>query len=324
MKNKYIIAIVLILFVAVILVQYKIYHVSKNNSVTADSGKILGIKDNPANVSLKELKIDNLIKIPIRKSKVKDPLIYAKNYILFEPSSGYVLVEKDSHVQVPVASTTKIMTAIIVLEKYKLDDVITISNNAASQIGSDINLRRDEKLTVKDLMYALLIQSANDAASALSENVPGGTTEFVRTMNEKAQFLGMKDTKFKDPAGLDDTGLSTAFDLAIAFSYATKNDLFNKIIGTEEYTITSTDGKWSHNLSNSNRMIKGDEPLYYSPVIGGKTGFTPDAGHCLVAVANNNGHKLISVILHTIEEKADSSAKESRKLLQWGFDNFEF
>lgn len=329
MKTKILIAVIVVLIVGIFVVQYNIHKTRRTNTtVIADSqngGTVKGVAINLADLNLPEIGNINIVNQPVRKAGVKEALIYAKNYLLMDINTGYILSEKDSNIQVPIASTTKIMTAIISLENYKLDDVITISKKAAAQIGSDINLRSNEKMTVDDLLHALLIQSGNDAAMALAEFMPnGGFDEFVSKMNKKAELLNMKDTQYKDPAGLDDTGYSTAFDLTIAMSYAAKIKHFRDIISTSEYTITSSDGSLAHKLTNSNRLIKSDEQLYDSSVIGGKTGFTPAAGHCLISLASKNNHELVSVVLHTIEEKADSSAKENIKLLQWGFSNYNF
>jgi D-alanyl-D-alanine carboxypeptidase len=141
-------------------------------------------------------------------------------------------------------------------------------------------------------------------------------------MNEKASEIGMKDTQFKDPAGLDDTGHSTAFDMAILFSYAIKNQTFKTVVGTAEKEIYSTDGSVVHKLKNTNRLTTQEIP--FDGVIGGKTGFTPDAGHALVCAAEKNGVTLISVVIKTASSANSASAEETRKLLSWGFESYTF
>jgi len=317
-QNTYII-IIIILLVGVATTQYFIYF---KNPEIINKGKVKSATTDKNDFNLPEINIKNINLAPTQKGNYTKPNILAKNYILVDSNSLYVLAEKDSNIQVPIASTTKIMTAIIVLENYKLSDVITMSQNAATQIGSDVYLRTNEKITVENLLYALLVNSGNDAAMALAENI--GLNNFINKMNEKAAYLGMNDTKYKDPAGLDDSGHSTAKDLAIITAYAINNETFKKIISTADITITSVDGKTSHKLENSNRLIKVDEPLFYNDSIGGKTGFTPDAGHCLVAAAKKDNHIIISVILNTLASTNDASARESKKLLEWGFDNYNW
>lgn len=328
-KSKILLAIIIILMVGIGVIQYQIFRVSKQEVVALnsekDSGQVKSAQIEEIDTKLPELKLDQIAKFPQRKEGSGDPRIYANNYILIDVATAYLLSEKDSKVQVPIASTTKIMTAIIVLENYQLDEIVTISQNAASQIGSDIYLMTNEKMTVKNLLYALLVKSGNDAAMALAEHInPGGLEEFVRRMNQKAEYLGLKDTEFKDPSGLDDSGHSTAFDLAVLAAYAMRNKDFNDFVETSEYTIISTDGQQAHKLETSNRLIDPKEPLYYPLATGLKTGFTPEAGHCLVAAANKDGHNLVSVVLKTFEDTKEASAKESKKFLQWGFDSFEF
>lgn len=312
---------IVILVIGIIYIQYRIMRIEDNN--IKDNGRVKSAQINFNDISIAELTTNNINLIPKKNDLFRNANIWAKNYILLDATSYYPLAEKNSHSKVPIASTTKIMTATIVLEKYNLSDIVTISANAASQIGSDVMLRSGEKLSVESLLYALLVQSGNDAAMALAENYPdGGLEGFILAMNTKAKYLGMKETQFKDPAGLDDTGHSSAFDLAIVTSYIINNPTFSKIIKTPEITINSIDGKLIHKLENSNRLIKGDEPLYYPYALGVKTGFTPEAGHCLVSAAEKNGKKIVSVVLNTIENTNDASAKESRKLLEWGFSNY--
>lgn len=312
-SNKIWIVLIVILILAIFYTGLRINNFGNDANTT---GKVKGIISEIPQMLNSDIKT-----IPQKNNSLKVNIL-AKNYVLIDADSFYPLLEKYSHSQVAIASTTKIMTAVIVLENYDLKDVVTISQNASSQIGSDIQLRTGEKLTVESLLYALLVKSGNDAAMALAEHLPGGLMTFIQKMNDKANYLGLKDTNYKDPAGLDDTGYSSAYDLAIITAYAMKNPVFNKIIRTQEFNITSIDGKISHQLESSNRLIKSDEPLYYPLAIGVKTGFTPTAGHTLVSAGESEGKILISVVLNTYENTVDASAKESRKLLKYGFDNF--
>jgi len=328
MKNSFFVIIICLLLVAIGVIQYHSFKINKKDQARAgediNQGVVKGSRTDSIDLVLPEIKSIQTVGIPTRKKDSENIKINAKNYILIHEESNYPLVEKDSHVRVPIASTTKIMTAIVALENYKLDDAVNVSQNAALQIGSDAYLKSNEKLTVKSLLYALLINSGNDAAMALAEHMSGGKDEFVKKMNDKVKYLSLNDTEFKDPAGLDDSAYSSAFDLAIITLYALRNPDFKEIIKTQEYTIVSLDGKLAHSLKTSNRLIKPDSPLYMQSAIGVKTGFTPDAGHCLVSAANKNGESLVGVVLNTLESTNDASAKESNKLLNWGYKSFEF
>jgi D-alanyl-D-alanine carboxypeptidase (penicillin-binding protein 5/6) len=258
---------------------------------------------------------------PTVQRNAPKPDVSAYHYILADMDSGADLASKDIYTQVPIASTTKIMTAIVVLKNYNLNDVVTVTSEAANQIGSDAHLRVGERITVLNLLYCLLIPSGNDAAYALAEHMSQDNStpsDFIKKMNETAKELGMKDTDYKDPAGLDVNGYSSAYDLFLATKSALKFPEFKEIVGTQEYTATNTDKTVFHALKNSNRLV-GE--YQYPGAIGVKTGYVPEAGHCLVSAAKRDGHTLIGVVLHTYADTATASADESRKLLDWGFSN---
>lgn len=259
--------------------------------------------------------------LPIKISEKTNIPIYANNYLLIDEASNEILVAKNERKQVPIASTTKIMTAIVVLEEYDLNDVIEVSVKAANQIGSDTNLIAGEKMTVLNLLYCVLIKSGNDAAYALGENYPGGLAKFVDRMNEKASSLSMINTHYLDPAGLNADGYSSAYDLSIITRYALKNSTFAKIVATPEITVDNVTGTRHHELKNSNRLVND---YNYFGAIGVKTGYLPEAGHCLVGAAERQNHRLIAVILNTNADTITASAIEARKLLDFGFDNFQF
>jgi len=258
---------------------------------------------------------------PQRKENIKDPLVYADYVVLLEDSSKYPLYQKQSGAVVPIASMTKVMTAVVAMDLYKGSDILTVSDEASKVTGSKIGLQSGEKLTFDDILFGLLMNSGNDAAEVLA----GGRktkVEFVELMNQKAQEIGMKDTQFKDPAGLDDSGRSTAFDMAILFSYAIKNQKFRSVVGTAEKEIFSVDQTVSHQLKNTNRLTTQEIP--FEGVIGGKTGYTIEAGHALVCAAEQNGVTLVSVIIKTHSSSNSASAQETNKLFSWGFESFNF
>lgn len=265
----------------------------------------------------KEIDISN---VPRKKDKVEDPNILADSAVLIEDKSKYPLYEKNKHEPVSVASITKVMTYLIAREYYSLDDLVTVGAQPVSVIGSKINLKEGEIINVESLLNGLLVSSGNDAAYALANHM--GLDEFVKKMNEKALVLGMNDSHFVDPAGLDDNGRSSSFDISILFSYALNDELFVDIVSTSEKEVFSQDGTISHSLKNSNRLVTGEIPL--EGIIGGKTGFTFDAGHTLVCAAQRGDIRLISVILKTSVNSKTASAYESQKLLNWGFDSFDF
>ena len=255
---------------------------------------------------------------PVRLPGALDPQVQAKYAILIDADSFYPLYKRDAYTAVPIASTTKMMTALLTLERHTPGDLVTISRKASLQIGSTTGLLPGEVLTVGSLLMALLIQSGNDAAYALAEQ-DGSVEQFVLDMNAKAREIGMRATEFKDPAGLNDDGSSSAFDLAVLAARLIEDKRITGITATPEATIVSTDGRQHHLLKSSNRLVT--EELYFPGVMGVKTGFTPAAGHTLVAAAERDGRRLVSVILSTYEDSKDASAKESAKLLNWGFES---
>jgi len=262
-------------------------------------------------------------KPPEKSSGATDPQIYAKAVILRDVGSSYVMYEKNAAEKVPIASTTKIMTAMVVLEDYsdRLNDVVTITYPMIAVEGSDIKLTPGEKIKVDNLLKGLLIMSGNDTAYSLATYFDGKEA-FVAKMNQKARELGLENTDFKDPAGLDDDGYSNAHDLAVLASYAMRHDKFREIVKTPETSISSVDGSIIHDLKSSNHMLNNDDNFYYPLAIGIKTGFTYAAGHCLVSAAANNNHEILAVVLYTNENSITASAAESRKLLEWGFSNW--
>lgn len=289
------------------------FTLTRNSPEASSNSNLKTPKNNQLETAIKP-------KRALKPELTNEPIkVLARSAVVIDSNSGELLIAKDEHKQVPIASTTKVMTAIVLLRSSKnLDETITISKEAASQIGSGIGLKEGEKIKVRELLAGLLIVSGNDAAYAIAE-IFGGIDPFVRKMNATAKELGLKQTKFFDPAGLNDEGKSSAFDLAMIFRYALTFDEFRELIETSEMTIETSNGK--RDFKNSNRLIKQNESLFLADSIGGKTGFTPDAGHSLVTAAKRNDHLLIAVVLHTIEELPESSAKEARRLLTWAFDN---
>lgn len=270
-------------------------------------------------ISKNNLSLPTLTPLPTKAPNFTNPNIEARNVAVVDIDSGYILYEKDVYKTVPIASLTKVMTAMLILEENKLDDVIEISKEAAFANGSTILLRPQEKMTIENLLKGLLIQSGNDAATALAQHNAGSIEKFVEKMNLKAKLLGLNNTKFKDPAGLDDEGIASPREMAFVMAYALRHEKFKEIIRTPETIIYSADNAFSHKLENSNRLVK--EEMFFPGIIGGKTGFTPTAGHNMVAAASRDGHTLVVVILNTHSPQKEASAIEASKALDWAFTN---
>jgi D-alanyl-D-alanine carboxypeptidase (penicillin-binding protein 5/6) len=242
--------------------------------------------------------------------ELKPPVINALAAVVVEESSGRVLYEKNATQKRSIASTTKIMTAIVALENANLDEEIVISKRAASIGGSVIGLRAGQKYTVREMLYAMLMASANDAAIAIAEHVAGTVEDFAKMMNKKAESLGMEDSHFVSPHGLDrDNQYSTAYDMAIITIEALKNPLFAEIVSTKSSYIPG------HSLYNTNELL-GSCP----GVDGVKTGYTGKAGRCLITTVKRGDMRLISVVLGSPTRTARANA--SRDLINYCFDNF--
>lgn len=282
-----------------------------------NNGKVLGSSIN----SFYAGKVSTFLPPPRKKDGVDDLKIAADSAILIHEQSKYPLFQKNSSYEVPIASITKVMTATVALEEYKLTDIVEVKKENTDVTPSVMGLVPGERITVENLLYGLLMNSGNDAALALSTG-KNSQENFIQKMNDKAKELGLTNTRFKDPAGLDDKARSTAMDVAILFSNALRQEEFKKIITTPETEVESVDKEITHTLKNSNRLTTGEIPL--DGVIGGKTGYTPDAGHTLVCAATRQGQTLISVVLKTSSNTPTASAEVTKKLLVWGFDSFNF
>lgn len=273
------------------------------------------------------------IPYPVLLPEAKKPVINSRRYVLYHAESGKVLLEKDADVAVPIASTTKLMTSYIIDEIGKLDEKVTVSKEAASLTGSLMGLRAGEVITTEALMYGMLLNSGNDAAHALAEHYgkqllgnPSASfeqaiTRFVEEMNRYATNLNLTRTTYKDPAGLNDDGRSSALDLAKLTTAVNQREDLRKITTTAQITVTGNQPRDRHELRNSNRLVAD---YFYEGVTSGKTGYTEGAGHCLVTSVSRNGATLIAVVLSTYQESKEASAQENRKLLDWGFASFSF
>jgi serine-type D-Ala-D-Ala carboxypeptidase (penicillin-binding protein 5/6) len=244
------------------------------------------------------------------------PEIQAASAVLADLDTGQVLFDLHRNERRPIASVTKIMTALLVVERTDLTDVVTVSEAAASgQVSgvSGLGLLAGERIRVDELLYALLLQSANDAAEALAEHVSGSVDAFVEDMNGRAEELGMTRTMFTSPNGLDDTGYSSAADLVRLTRAAYRSPGFPSVVATRFHTVESLDAK-PRIVQNRNVLL-----WLYPGAIGVKTGYTSPAGFCLVGAAQRGDERLVAVVLGAPGEPFSAAAT----LLNYGFDAFE-
>ena len=246
---------------------------------------------------------------------ITEPQINSRAAIVLDRNTGMILFGKNENEKRKMASTTKIMTAIVVIENSNLDDIVTISKKAAGTGGSRLGLHYNDKISIRNLLYGLLLCSGNDAAVALAESVGGSVENFSILMNNKCNDLNLNSTHFVTPHGLDNEDhYTTAYELALITNYALKNDTFLKIVGTKNYTITINNS--SKNLSNTNELLG-----YLNGVYGVKTGFTNGANRCLVTSVNRNGLDIICVVLGADTKK--DRTRDSIDLIDYIYKTYE-
>ena len=244
------------------------------------------------------LVVSTNLKFPVLKSNFI-PQISAQGAIIMDADSKTVLFSKNPNLRFSPASTTKIMTALTALQFFKPNDILTVKT--ATSDGSVIGLLQGERMTFQNLLYALLLPSANDAALAISQNYPGGEKAFVAKMNENAKKFNLFNTHYEDPAGLlDDGDYTTPVDLARLASIAIKNPDFAKIVNTKTKTISDIGGFNVYNLDNLNVLLGVDG------VNGIKTGYTDEAGQVLVTSKVENGHTIIIVVMLSQDRFSDT------------------
>lgn len=252
------------------------------------------------------------------KSELADE---AKSAVLIERDTGAVLYDKNSHERLPPASMTKIMTMILIMEaiqegRLHWNDKVRASEKAASMGGSQVFLEPGEEMTVKEMLKAIAVGSANDASIAMAEHIAGSEEEFVKMMNKKAKELGLKDTKFQNPTGLPAKGhYSSAYDMALMAKELLKYPQITKYTGLyESYLRENTDKKFW--LVNTNKLVK-----HYPGVDGLKTGFTNDAKYCLTATAKKNNMRVIAVVFGAPTPKSRNT--QISKMLDYAFARYE-
>lgn len=255
---------------------------------------------------------------------------YCPSCILIEANTGKILYEKNSNdVRFP-ASTTKIMTAILTVENCNLDDVATVSHNAVYSIPYDYthaSLKEGEELTIEQLLYALMIPSANDAAIVLAEHISGSVEEFAKLMNKRAEELGCKNTHFVNPNGIHSKDhTSTSYDLALMGKFAMQNSIIRKIVSTTQFTLPATNkySKADRTFNNSNDLLNTYSKYYYEGTTGVKTGYTGEAGNCIIASAKKNDFEVILVVLGGESTNTGLSQRylDCKTLFDYAFNNY--
>lgn len=241
----------------------------------------------------------------------QQPVPSTNHFILMDEPTGRVLLADNEDEQVSIASITKLMTAVVALEYGNLDDRIEISEQALQTSGSSIYLEIGEEMTLEDLLYGLMLRSGNDAAKVIAEHIGGSEEGFVYLMNETAAYLGMTNSSFRNPHGLDEEHhYSSAYDIAILMQYAMQDDSFKEITSTESYHSEQRTYPWR----NKNKLLTEK----YEYTTGGKTGFTSKAGRTLVTTAEKNQKELIAVTLNASDDWNDHIA-----LYEWGFSEYD-
>ena len=241
------------------------------------------------------------------------PDLRAASAVLVDLDSGEVLFDRAGGRRRPIASTTKVMTALLVVESATPFDEVMASDRAVSETGAELGLKEGERILVRELLYALLLQSANDAAVALAEHIGGSVDAFVAMMNQRTRRLGLTDTRFASPNGLDDSGYSTARDLAAITVEAFRSESFAETVGAKFRTIPAPDGS-TRRIQNRNALL-----WLYPGALGVKTGYTAAAGFCLVAAGERDGLRLGVVVLGSPTEPFSDAAA----LLNYGFATYE-
>jgi len=260
------------------------------------------------------------ISVTVMASEIELPDVAAHGAILMDAKTGRVLWEKNSEMPMAMASTTKIMTAIIALENGNLDDTVTVSARAARSPEVNMDLTQGEELKLRDLLYALMLMSYNDAAVAIAEHISGDVESFCAIMTDKARQLGAMNTVFETPSGLDQGDHhSTAYDMALIARYALQNPQFMEIINRPYITVQSN--RRSIDLRNKNRLLNE-----YSGATGMKTGFTGKAGQCFVGSAERDGMYLISVVFASGWGAVGREQKwvDTKEILDYGFGNYSY
>lgn len=249
---------------------------------------------------------------PEKSTTVPAPFVSAVSAIVLDVDSQVVLYKKNENQRLPPASTTKIMTALVGMDYFTLDDTVVVDDIVVE--GAAMELAPGEQISFRSLLYGLMLASGNDAAEVIAHKATGDRKTFIATMNKKAKELNLGSTHFNDPTGLSSANYTSALDLARLASFALKNQQLATVVATKKITVSDLTGKHLHELENINKLLGEVEG-----VRGFKTGFTEEAGEVLVTAATRDNHTLITVVLHSQDRFLDS-----KNLLEWAFANHMF
>lgn len=254
------------------------------------------------------------VNLPPVGKNIPIPVLSARAIFIKDLTTSTTFFQKDANRSLPIASTTKVMTALVASEYFQANSPLIV-NDAVTVGGTKVGLSKGEQLSFRSLLYGMLLNSGNDAAFAIAENYPGGVLGFVSAMNKKIKQMGLSATNFDNPAGFDSSNhYSSASDLARITEEALKNPQLTRIFATKDTSIDSLDKKYTHQLHNLNKLLS-----QVSGVMGVKTGFTEGAKENLVTLVERDKHRVLIVLLGS-----EDRFGESTKLIDWVFDNFQW
>jgi len=307
MKKVYILAII------VLVSSFALF--SNKGAIGAPAYHEKSILDNhPSNIELSNV---NPLAEPLAKNKETVEL-NAKSYLIIDETTKTPILEKDSFEKLPIASITKLITALVALDNAKLDDIVDVKSSYPDLPAPKMGLFGIEKITLENILNGLLISSDNDAAEAIAEYIgKGDYKKFVSLMNDKASEIGMKNSHFSNAVGLDNPeNYSTAWDLGILANEALQNKFIKEVVATQEKRVKNVDGNITHYLKTTDELLTDKDVLVY----GLKTGETPEAGGCLISYAKTkNGQEILTVVLGSSDRFGDT-----KKLIQWVEGNVEW
>lgn len=244
--------------------------------------------------------------------EIPPPMITASGIFILDIDSGIILLEKNANQRYKPASLTKIMTALVAMDYFDEDSILYVKNGQLSN-GNKVDLKKGDELIATDLLYALLVPSGNDAALTFAENYPGGYQAFINRMNSKATEMGLKNTHFVNVSGVESANhFTSAYDITLLAKTALSRPQFSSIVSTQKITVKSLKGNF-YPLETTNILL-GNPGIY-----GVKTGWTPEAGECLVILAEKNGHSIIISLLNSKDRFG-----EAKTLFSWVFENFSW
>ena len=318
------------IFVLICILIFLVFYIQKNFSLAIETLLLADTNTNEITNTVLSTTTSTLEEDVEKASHADiDFSVYSQAAILMDSSSGKILYSKNALNKMYPASTTKIMTAILTLENCNLDEIATVSKNATliPFTYTHAGLKEGEQLSIKDLLYTLLLPSANDSAIVLAEYVAGSVENFSDLMNQKAAELGCINTHFVNPNGIhDENHYSCAYDLALIGKYAMQNEIFREIVKTTTYTLPANEalGIETRYFRTTNDLIRESSDYYYPYCTGIKTGYTDPAENCIVASAKKDGLELITVILGGSQTPDGASARNTDciHIFDYGFENY--